>query len=121
MLATLEHERLTQRRRDAFRDSRRRALARDVVEQHRELVAAEPRDDVAGAQRLFEPRRDHLEQIVAGLVAEAVVYELEAVEVEKDDRRPVATTLLARQRRGQVIGEQRPVRRSEEHTSELQS
>ena len=48
----------------------------DVVEQHGELVAAEARHDVARAQRLLEARADLLEQLVAGLVAEASLISL---------------------------------------------
>ena len=43
---------------DALGDARCRALVGDVLEQHDELVAAEPCDRVAGAQRVLQPRRD---------------------------------------------------------------
>ena len=54
--------------------------------------------------------RDLGEQAVAGVVAEAVVDELEPVEVEEQhrDRRVVATRAL--QRVGQAVVQQRPVR-----------
>ncbi len=57
----------------------------DVLDQDGELVAAEARDGVARAQRLLEARRDRGEQLVAGGVPEAVVDELELVEVEEED------------------------------------
>ena len=47
----------------------------------------EPRDGVVGPQRGFEPARDRHQQLVAGGVAEAVVDDLEAVEVEEQHRR----------------------------------
>ena len=43
--------------------------ARDVLADHDELVAAEPRDRVAGADAALEPAGDEEQQLVAGLVA----------------------------------------------------
>ena len=60
----------------------------EVVEQQRELVAAHPSDGVAGPQRRLQPPADGHQQPVAGEVAERVVDELEAIEVEKKDRTP---------------------------------
>ena len=71
---------------DPLGDPGRAALAADVLGQDRELVAAEAGDRVARAQRLLEPRGDRREQLVAGRVAEAVVDELELVEVEEEHR-----------------------------------
>ena len=48
-----------------------------------ELVAAESRDGVVGAQGAVEALGDHLEQLVAGVVAEGVVDLLEVVEVDE--------------------------------------
>ena len=71
----------------ALRDPGRLPGVADVLEQHGELVAAEPRDGVAGAQAGLEPPRDRHQQLVARGVAEAVVDDLEAVEVEEERRR----------------------------------
>ena len=57
----------------------------EAVDQDPELVAAEAGDDVAGAQVGAQPRGDGAQQGVAGVVAEAVVDELEVVEVEEED------------------------------------
>ena len=48
-----------------------------------ELVTAEPRRVVAAAQHLAHPSTDALQDLVAGVVAEAVVDPLEPVEVEE--------------------------------------
>ena len=48
-----------------------------------ELVAAEPGDGVALAERLLQPVGDLLQQAVAGVVAERVVDLLEVVEVDQ--------------------------------------
>ena len=61
--------------------------AGDALEQHGELVAAEPGRGVAGPQRSASRARDRGEQRVAGGVAEGVVDRLEVVEVEEAGRR----------------------------------
>ena len=60
----------------------------DVLDQDGELVAAEPRDRVAGPDRVGEALADRLEQRVAGRMTEAVVDGLEVVEVEEEHRDP---------------------------------
>ena len=57
----------------------------DVAAHDRELVAAEAREPVAGAQHAVEAARRSREQLVAGLVAEAVVHDLEVIEVEEHE------------------------------------
>ena len=55
------------------------------VAQHHELVAAEPGDEVAGPHHGTEAL-GHLDQeLVPGVVAEAIVDQLEAVEIEEGD------------------------------------
>ena len=55
-------------------------------QQHRELVAAQPRHGVDLAQRPLQPRTDLGQQQVADVMAERVVDVLEAVEVEQQHR-----------------------------------
>ena len=62
--------------------------AGDVVADDGELVAAEPRQAIARAQDPREAARRGREQLVAGLVAEAVVHDLEVVDVEQDEADP---------------------------------
>ena len=50
--------------------------------EHRELVAAQTRDDVVSAHHGVQPLADRAQQLVADLMAELVVDRLEAVEVE---------------------------------------
>ena len=59
---------------------------REVGEHDRELVAAEPGQRVALAQRAAEALGDDLEQLVAVVVPERVVDLLEAVEVDEQHR-----------------------------------
>ena len=58
--------------------------AADVVEQQRELVAAEAGDDIARAHARAQPVGDVEEQPVAGVVTEAVVHHLEPVDVDEE-------------------------------------
>ena len=64
-------------------DRERVRLAPGAVEQQRELVAAEARGGVALAQAAAQPVGHRAEQLVAGVVAVAVVDRLELVDVEQ--------------------------------------
>ena len=75
----------------AIRSTSRAAVSRALsssawLEQDRELVAADPRDDVALANAADEQARDLDQRFVAGLMAEAVVDRLQAVEVDEQQR-----------------------------------
>ena len=61
-------------------------LGVDGVEQHGELVAAQARQRVARPQAALEPARGPDQQLVAGLVAHAVIDRLEAIEIEVEQR-----------------------------------
>ena len=63
-----------------------RGLRVRMAEHDRELVAADARHDVALANAVDEQPRDLDQRFVAGLVAEAVVDLLQAVEVDKQQR-----------------------------------
>ena len=110
-LAAVEVERVLQRLLDALGDHGRLARVADVVEQDRELVAAEPGDGVAGPQGRLQPARDGDQQPVADVVAERVVDELEAVEVQEQHRRAGgrAAALRAPDRLRQAVQEQHAV------------
>jgi hypothetical protein len=64
-------------------------LTRQLFAEDEELVAPEARDGVARAQRGPQTGGDLEQELVSGVVAEAVVDRLEAVEVEEQngDRR----------------------------------
>ena len=57
-----------------------------AVDQHRELVASDPREHGRVAHRLAQPERDPLQRQVPQFVAERVVDRLEVVEVEQHHR-----------------------------------
>ena len=88
------------------------ALVLHFVAQHGELVAAEARDRVAGAQHALDALGDDGEQLVAGLQAEAVVHDLEVVEVHERPARPRAASRAScarDQRVGEVFEQHHPV------------
>ena len=92
---------------DAFGDGM--GGLRYVLDQHGELVTAEPGHGVAGADAVPDPVGDVAQKTVAGGVPEAVVDQFEVVEVEQQhrDRRSRAEAQLHRV--VQPVGEQRPV------------
>ena len=61
----------------------RHGIAFEVQCQHRELVAAEPGDDVVGPELVLQTARHLHQELVAGVVTQAVVDELEAIKVQK--------------------------------------
>ncbi len=85
MLARAERERQLEGPNHAFCDVRSRGLVGNLLEQHDELIAAKARDRVTRAQGALQPRRDPHQQLVAGAMAEAVVDELEVVDVQEHD------------------------------------
>ena len=87
-----------------------RRVGREVLAQDRELVAAEPGDGVAGTDHAFERAGDRDEELVARVVAEAVVDVLEAVEVEERDADGRLRALAARDRLAEPVDEQQAVR-----------
>ena len=56
----------------------------ELLDQHRELVAAEPRDDRVGAGALLESSAQRGEQLVADVMAEPLVDRPEIVHVEEE-------------------------------------
>ena len=83
--APAEVDRAREREQDPLGDARRAVRLGEVLDQHGELVAAEPRDGVGGAQHAPQAPA-HLEQhLVAAAVAEGVVERLEVVEVDEQD------------------------------------
>ncbi len=91
-------------------DLRDAPLVRDVLEQNRELVAAQPGHGVADTQRRPHARGDGLQHPVAGVVAERVVDDLEVVEVQEQHGERLTVRASAAERVFDAIPEQRPVR-----------
>ena len=87
-----------------------RRLARQVLAQHGELVTAEPGDGVAGPDHRLELARHRDEQLVAGVVTQAVVDVLEPVEVEEGDANRRLRPPAPRDRLTEPVEEQQTVR-----------
>ena len=92
--AAADRKRRAQRLLNPERDGVGLLLVAEPVQQNRELVAAQPRERVALPQARLEAPRHRDEQLVADQVAEAVVDDLEAIEVEIEHREPVAAAPL---------------------------
>ena len=108
-LRRLDGERLVHRAIGALGDGDGVVLGHELVAQDHELVAAEAGDGVARAKRIAQPLRQRHQQAVAGAVAEAVVHDLEVVDVAEQHRhRPVAAAAAgqapARAGRGTTCG-----------------
>ena len=110
MLTLAQDEGAGERLGDALGDPGRAVLVADVLGEHGELVAAEAGDGVARAQGLLDPGGDGREQLVAGGMTEAVVDELELVEVEEEHRNRGLAAGRHRERVPQSIEEEVPVR-----------
>jgi hypothetical protein len=93
-LVHLDAEGFAQRRQDPRGDDRGLGGAEKALDQHRELVAADPRHGVGGPQALGQAVSDLQEEPIADLVAEGVVDDLEAVEVQVEHRQAEARLAL---------------------------
>ncbi len=78
-------------------------LVRDIGQEHDELVAAQARHGVLDAQRLAQPVGHFREDLIADLVAEAVVDGLEAVDVDDEDGQRFSDVSVLVQRLAQAI------------------
>ena len=83
-------------------------------DEDREFVAAEPRGGVGSAHALADALGRLDQQPVAGQVAEAVVDELELVDVEEEHGDLAVGALGSRERVIEAIDEERAVRQSRE-------
>src|SRR4051812_48079636 len=108
-LLLLERERPGERLEDALGGVGRLPGGLDALEQHGELVAAEARRGVAGADAGGEALADLEQDLVAGGVAEAVVDRLEVVEVDEDDGQADVVAAHAADGVADALGEQRAV------------
>lgn len=87
---------------------------REVAAHDDELVPAEASDEIARSSRVPEPSADLHEQRVAPGVAEAVVHNLEAVQVAEQHREAAAAVAQAVEGPGQPRVQHRAVRESGE-------
>ena len=86
-----------------------------------ELVAAEPGEHIALAQRRPQPLGHDLQQLVADLVPEAVVDRLEVVEVDEQHRHLVdlgrRQPIVQQVHQVRAVGQSRSARRDGPHTA----
>jgi hypothetical protein len=82
----------------------------EIVDQDRELVAAEAGGRVETAQECAKAFSDRDQELVASEMAETVVHVLEAVEIDNHHRDVPADACSSAQRVFEAVVEQRPVR-----------
>jgi hypothetical protein len=80
-----------------------------VFEQDRELVPAQPRRGIGRAKTRPESFSDLPKHMVAGGVSQGIIDRLEVVEVHEQDGHGLEVSLLALQRVGDAIAEQRAI------------
>ena len=107
--AAVDGDRFLHRPHDPSGDERRVLGRADRWQDHRELVAAQPRDGVVGAGGSAQPLGNGLQHEVARLVAVAIVDGLEAIEVAEQHREARAGRLRGDERVAQPIDELCPV------------
>ncbi len=99
---------------DELRHALGRGLGGDVFQHDDELVPAEPRDGVAGADRALDALADDGEQRVARLVAEGVVDEVEVIDVEEQDGDRGVAPQVPRERVSEAVEQEGAVREAGE-------
>ena len=97
---------LFEQRRDRLR------VFAEVGEEEDELIAAKTADRVIATYAVLHALADHLEQFVAGVVAEAVVDQLEAVEVDEGDRDAAVVALRLQDGLVEALADQAAVRQA---------
>ena len=104
-----DHQRLAQVLEHPLGDLGGRVGAVEVLQQHDELVAAEARGGVAGADAVGQALGHVDQRGVAGAMAEAVVDGLEVVDVEEHDPELALLSARTADRVAHALHEQRPV------------
>ena len=105
-----EHDRCDERVEQTLRDLDRPALAGQPLAEHSELVAAHARERVAGGEQRREPLGELGQQLVAAIVAEELVDDLEAVEAQPEHCDGAAVAGRERERVVDAVDEQQAVR-----------
>jgi len=84
----------------------RGVLARfDVLLEHHEFIAAEPRHEILRAQHFAQPVGDRAQQLVAARVTQGVVDLLELIEVDKQQCRQLVGMMRNRQQTLDLVAE----------------
>ena len=88
---------------------RRRLVARfEPVPEQREVIAAQPRQQVLAPQRVTQPLGHRAQQRIAGGMAERFVHQLEAVQIDAQQRELRARARRAEDRLAGALAEQAP-------------
>src|SRR5205809_3830951 len=111
-VASLEQERRVHRLADLARHGENVVRTREIGREHRKGVSTEPRHGVAFAHSALQAVGDHSQPRVAGAVAVALVDQLEAIQVQDQQRRrPGRSTGVPNRLQG-AVAEQVAVRQA---------
>ena len=94
---------------DAPGETRRVLVRFDVLLEHHEFVAAEPRHEILRAQHVAQPVGDRAQQLVAAGMTQGVVDLLELIEVDKQQCRQLVGVMRDRQQPFDLVAEIEPV------------
>ena len=83
---------------------------RQVLQENRELIAAQPSRGVAGPQSAPQTPRDRLQQLVTVVMTKAVIDDLESIKIDEEHAGRLVPPRRARKRLLQAIHEQRTIR-----------
>ncbi len=122
-LGARERERFGERLRGALGQLGGLLLAAQVLAEHHELVAADAGDGVLATHGRGQAAAHRHQQLVAGLVAEAVVDQLEAVEVDEEHGDVGVVVGLGEPVQGvlEAVLRERPVREAGERVVEREA
>ena len=107
--AAVDHERRAQRSGDPVGDPHRFLVVAELLTDKDELVPAEAGRGVGAAQLRGEPATHLHEQVVSGGVPQAVVDELEVVQVQEQHRHMGLMALGSLEGEGETVQQQVPV------------
>jgi hypothetical protein len=92
-LILVKSEGTLQALRDPLRDSDHTTLSVNVLYQDGELIPAKARDGVFGTQASFQTLGDRYEQLIPFFVPQAIVRDLEVVQVHEQHRNLAASPI----------------------------
>jgi hypothetical protein len=113
-----EWERVGEDRQDPIGNVHAQVTGVDTFDDEGEFVASQSRDGVRSPHRLLQCGCDQAQKLVARPMAQAVVDELEVVQVEKHHRDPAVAPAAARQRLAETIQEEQSIRQTGERVVE---
>ena len=109
MVTAVEDKRPRRGALDPLADGGRLGVVGQIVAQHRELVTPETSHRVTGTDRAPQPLGDQHQQPVALVMAEAVIDDLELIDIDKHHTHHAQVAGQTSQRQGDPVNKHNPV------------